>query len=41
MSAVWFLAGLWVGATVGVITMALLAAHGERERRHRMEVGKA
>lgn len=41
MSAVWFLAGVWAGATAGVLTMALLAAHGQRETRHRMEVGKA
>lgn len=33
MSVIAFIAGLWVGATVGVGTMALLAAYGQREKR--------
>lgn len=33
MSLAWFLAGLVVGGTGGAVSMVLLVAHGQREKR--------
>lgn len=39
MSAVWFLAALWVGAALGFVIAGVLAgSSGPDDRRHRMEV---
>lgn len=37
MSAVWFLAGLWVGATAGVLIMGVLSANAEADDRREVE----
>lgn len=38
MSPFWFVAGMIIGAGIGAGMMALLAAHGRREKRMEVQV---